>query len=94
MFGKLRDRQIVDPVDGKSEGQGACKLQSNRTPVRAQMQASTSAAADLSKDESVPMKRVRRVVDRWVYGPNPKYQLEDGESELVTMAVWVRVPMW
>ena len=46
------------------------------------------------KDDSVPMKRVRRVVDCWVYGPNPKYQLEDGESELVTMAVWVRVPMW
>ena len=46
------------------------------------------------KDDSVPMKRVRRVVDRWVYGPNPKYQLEDNESELVTMAVWVRVPMW
>ena len=40
------------------------------------------------------MKRVRRIVDRWVYGPNTKYQLEDGESELVTMAVWVRVPMW
>ena len=46
------------------------------------------------KDESVPMKRVRRVVDRWVYGPNPKYQLEAGESELVTKAVWVSVPMW
>ena len=46
------------------------------------------------KDDSVPMKRVRRVVDRWVYGPNPKYQLEAGESELVTKVVWVRVPMW
>ena len=46
------------------------------------------------KDEGVPMKRVRRVVDRWVYGPNPKYQLEAGESELVTKAVWVSVPMW
>ena len=46
------------------------------------------------KDESVPMKRVRRVVDRWVYGPNPKYQLEAGESELVTKVVWVWVPMW
>ena len=46
------------------------------------------------KDDSVPMKRVRRVVDRWVYGPNKKYQLEDGESELVTKVVWVRVPMW
>eukprot|EP00966_Prymnesium_polylepis_P149918 3462964-Prymnesium_polylepis.1 len=46
------------------------------------------------KDEGVPMKRVRRVVDRWVYGPNPKYQLEAGESELVTKVVWVSVPMW
>ena len=46
------------------------------------------------KDEGVPMKRVRRVVDRWVYGPNPKYQLEAGESELVTKVVWVWVPMW
>ena len=46
------------------------------------------------KDDSVPMKRVRRVVDRWVYGPNTKYQLEDRESELVTRIVWVRVPMW
>ena len=46
------------------------------------------------KDDSVPMKRVRRVVDRWVYGPNPKYHLEDGESELVTKVVWVRVPLW
>ena len=46
------------------------------------------------KDEGVPMKRVRRVVDCWVYGPNPKYQLEAGESELVTKAVWVSVPMW
>ena len=33
-------------------------------------------------------------MDRWVYGPNPKYQLEAGESELVTKAVWVWVPMW
>ena len=46
------------------------------------------------KDDGVPMKRVRRVVDRWVYGPNPKYQLEAGESELVTKTVWVSVPMW
>ena len=46
------------------------------------------------KDDSVPMKRVRRVVDRWVYGPNTKYQLEAGESELVTKVVWVWVPMW
>ena len=46
------------------------------------------------KDDSVPMKRVRRVVDRWVYGPNPKYQLEAGESELVTKVVWVPVPRW
>ena len=46
------------------------------------------------KDDSVPMKRVRRVVDRWVYGPNTEHQLEEGESELVTKVVWVRVPMW
>ena len=45
------------------------------------------------KDDSVPMKRVRRVVDCWVYGPNTKYQLEAGESELVTKVVWVQVPM-
>ena len=46
------------------------------------------------KDDSVPMKRVRRVVDRWVYGPNTEHMLEEGESELVTKVVWVRVPMW
>ena len=46
------------------------------------------------KADTVPMKRVKRVVDRWVHGPNPKYQLEAGESELVTKAVWVSVPMW
>ena len=107
----------MDPVDSERQREGACKLQSNRTPVRAQMQASSSAAAEgvphvyyfdtnnefqelgnerkrVVKDEGVPMKRVRRVVDRWVYGPNPKYQLEAGESELVTKAVWVSVPMW
>ena len=38
----------MDPVDGKSEGQEACKLESNRTPARAQMQVSTSAAADFT----------------------------------------------
>lgn len=38
-----------------------------------------------------PKKRVRRVVDRWVCGPSEKYQLEAGESELVTMTVWVWV---
>lgn len=38
-----------------------------------------------------PKKRVRRVVDRWVYGPSEKYQLEAGESELVTKEVYVRV---
>ena len=46
------------------------------------------------KDDSVPMKRVRRVVDRWVYGPNTEHQLAEGESELVTKVVWVRVPVW
>ena len=46
------------------------------------------------KDDSGPMKRARRVVDRWVYGPNTEHQLEEGESELVTKVVWVRVPMW
>ena len=45
------------------------------------------------KADAVPMKRVRRVVDRWVYGPNTEHQLEEGESELVTKVVWVRVPM-
>ena len=41
-----------------------------------------------------PMKRVKRVVDRWVYGPSAKHQLEEGESELVTKVVWVSVPAW
>ena len=44
-------------------------------------------------DDSVPMKRVRRVVDRWVHGPNAEHQLEEGESELVQKVVWVWKPM-
>ena len=44
-------------------------------------------------DDSVPMRRVRRVVDRWVYGPNAEHQLEEGESELVQKVVWVWKPM-
>ena len=44
--------------------------------------------------DSPQMKRVKRVVDRWVYGPSARHQLEEGESELVTKVVWVSVPMW
>ena len=36
-------------------------------------------------------KRVRRVVDRWVYGPNDEYNLEAGECELVEKVVFVLV---
>ena len=37
--------------------------------------------------DAPPMKRVKRVLDRWVYGPNAKHKLEEGESELVTKVV-------
>ena len=35
------------------------------------------------RDQSPPKKRIKCVVDRWVYGPSEKHQLADGESELV-----------
>ena len=38
------------------------------------------------------MKRVKRTVDRWVYGPDDKYDLAEGESELVTKDVFALVP--
>jgi hypothetical protein len=46
------------------------------------------------QDPKPAMKRVKRTVDRWVYGPNDKYDLADGESELVTKTVTVEVPVW
>ena len=36
-----------------------------------------------------PPKRVKVTRDEWVYGPNEKYQLEEGESELVTITRYV-----
>ena len=77
-------------MGASSNGSSACALVS--TGAQAAVLFRTGDGG--TKDESVPMKRVRRVVDRWVYGPNPKYQLEAGESELVTKVVWVQVPMW
>jgi len=36
-----------------------------------------------------PTKRVKMMVDEWVYGPSDEHQLESGESELVTVTRWV-----
>lgn len=44
--------------------------------------------------QSPPKKRIKYVVDRWVYGPSEKYQLEAGESELVQETVYKTVPYW
>ena len=44
--------------------------------------------------EEPAMKRVKRTVDRYVYGPSDKYDLADGESELITETVVMRVPVW
>lgn len=41
-----------------------------------------------------PKKRVRVTVDKWVYGPSEKHQLEAGESELVTVSKWVWRDAW
>ena len=46
------------------------------------------------RDNAVPMKRVKRLVERRVYGPDAKRQLVEGEWELVTKVVWVSVPAW
>lgn len=36
-----------------------------------------------------PKKRVKVTCDEWVYGPNEKLLLEEGESELVRVTRWV-----
>ena len=46
------------------------------------------------RDQSPPKKRIKCVVDRWVYGPSEKHQLADGESELVQETVYKTVPCW